>query len=109
MKSRDAVAVAALRSALAAIDNAEAVDPAAAPDPTSGEGPIAKSVAGLGAAEVPRRELSDSEEASIVAAEVVERRAAADEYDRLGRGDDAERLRSEADVLAAALESALDA
>ena len=53
LKARDAVAVSALRSALAAIENAGAVDPGHAPPP--GSGPIAGAVDGLGAAEVERR------------------------------------------------------
>jgi uncharacterized protein YqeY len=104
MKARDTAAVAALRSALAAVDNAEAVDPGAAGlAVSSGEGPVAKSAAGLGAADVPRRELSDDDEAAIVRAEIGERRAAADDYERLGRAEEAARLRAEADVLAAVL------
>ena len=106
MKARDAVAVAVLRSALAAIDNAEAVDDAGAPTTLSGDGPIAKSVSGLGAGEVPRRLLTPEEEATIVASEMAERRAAAAEYDRLGRPDEALRLRAEAAVIAAYVELA---
>lgn len=54
MKARDAVAVSALRSALAAIDNAEAVDAAQAPPPTVVDSDIACSVGGLLAGEVER-------------------------------------------------------
>ena len=85
LKSRDAVAVSALRSALAAIENAGAVEPGHAPPP--GSGPIAGAVDGLGAAEVEQR------------------RAAAREYAELGRPDHADRLHAEADVLAAHLRS----
>jgi uncharacterized protein YqeY len=105
MKARDPAVVAALRSALAAIDNAEAVDPAHAPAVGLGAGPVAKAVAGLGAGEVPRRLLTADEETAVVAAEVAERRAAASQYDQLGRADDARRLRTEADVLAAHLDT----
>jgi uncharacterized protein YqeY len=105
MKARDPTAVAALRSALAAIDNAEAVDPAHTPAVGLGAGPIAKAVTGLGAGEVARRQLTAHEEAAVVAAEVAERRSAAAEYDHLGRADDASRLRAEADVLAAQLDT----
>ncbi len=90
MKARDAAAVSALRSALAAIDNAESVDA-----PSVGKkysGPIAGAVSGLGAAEAPRRELSEDEIEDIVRAEVAERRAAAKEYGSLGRDDDGHRL-----------------
>jgi uncharacterized protein len=54
MKARDQRAVAALRSALAAIDNAEAVEAAGEGHPP-GEGRIAGAVLGVGAAEVARR------------------------------------------------------
>ena len=97
MKRRDGIATPALRSALAAIDNAEAVDPAHAPDVRSG--PIAGAVGGLHAGEVPRLELSDDDIADVVRSEITSRKAAAREYERLGRGDDAERLRGEAAVL----------
>jgi uncharacterized protein YqeY len=100
LKARDAVAVSALRSALAAIENAGAVDPVQAPPP--GSGPIAGAVDGLGAAEVERRPVDVG---AVVAAEVEQRRAAAREYTALGRPDRAERLRAEADVLAAHLRS----
>lgn len=100
LKARDQVAVAALRSALAAIDNAQAV--AAPPAPRSG-GVIAGAVAGLGAGEAPRRDLSPADVAAIVRAEVADRRAAAADYERAGQVDAATRLTAEADVLAALL------
>lgn len=100
LKARDQLAVAALRSALAAIDNAQAV--AAPPAPRSG-GVIAGAVAGLGAGEAPRRDLSPGDIAAIVRAEVADRRAAAAEYERAGQPDAAARLTAEADVLAAHL------
>lgn len=105
MKARDAAAVAALRSALAAIDNAEAVSVTEAP-PTTTEGPIAKAAVGLGAGEGVRRDLDEAQMVAIVAAEVAERRAVAVEYDRSGAAERAARLRAEADVLAAHLGSA---
>jgi uncharacterized protein YqeY len=100
LKSRDAVAVSALRSALAAIENAGAVDTAQAPPPVSG--PIAGAVAGLGASEVERQPVDVR---AVVVAEVEQRRGAAREYDDLGRPDHAARLRAEAEVLAAHLRS----
>jgi uncharacterized protein len=98
MKDRDPAAVAALRSALAAIDNAEAV----APSPLAGlqEGVIPGATAGLGSAEAPRVELTEDEIAAIVRAEVDERRAAAGEYAQAGHTDRAARLTAEADALA---------
>jgi uncharacterized protein len=102
MKARDPAAVAALRSALAAIDNAEAVEVRHAPTSSSG-GVIPGAVAGLGAGEAARRDLSEPEVAAIVRAEVVDRRSAAAEYERAGRPDRAARLTAEADVLDAHL------
>jgi hypothetical protein len=104
LKARDGVAVSALRSALAAIENAGAVDPAQAP-PRADSGSIAGAVAGPGAVEVPRRSLGADELRALVAAEVEHRRTAAREYAELGRPDRAERLRAEADVLAVYLRS----
>src|SRR5215207_9918974 len=79
-KDRDATRVAALRSALSAIDNAGAV-----PTPTSGtatpvdtnldapsSGTIAGGVVGLGAAEVARRELSEEQIRELIQAEIDE-------------------------------------
>jgi uncharacterized protein YqeY len=112
LRDRDMAAASALRSALAAIGNAEAVGVAQAAAPAEGAGGgaragsgsehVAGAAAGLGAAEVARRELSEAELARIVAAEVAERVAAADGYEHAGHADRAERLRREADVLRAA-------
>ncbi|MGE2712704.1 glutamyl-tRNA amidotransferase [Mycolicibacterium litorale] len=95
-KQRDTVRVAALRSALAAVDNAETPDDAHAP---AGNGPIAGSVAGLGAAEVARRTLSDEHIRALITAEVDERVSAADAADAGGFHEHAALLRSEAEVL----------
>jgi hypothetical protein len=102
MKARDAVAVAALRSALAAVGNAEAVAPAGGPAPLT-DGVIAGAVAGVGATEAARRELTDDEVAAIVRAEVDDRRAAAADYEAAGHPDRAARLSAEADALDAHL------
>ena len=102
IKARDLRAAGPLREALAAIDNAGAVAPPDAPARGREPAPVAGSVPGLGAAEAPRRRLTEADLASIVAAEIAERRAAAAEYDRLGRPREAARLRAEADLLAEA-------
>jgi uncharacterized protein len=134
MKARDQAAVAALRSALAAIDNAEAVEvtdpplpappPGQAPTATPNEGPgsgermtrgteaspgagstgVAGAVVGLGAGEVERRRLTTAEMEAIVRREVAERRAAARAYEGVGQSRYAERLRAEADLLGAYLD-----
>lgn len=97
LKARDRVAVSALRSALAAIDNAEAVPAAAGVRATDEH--VAGSVVGVGAAEAARRELTPDDQHTIVATEVAERVDAARGYAQAGREDAAERLRAEADVL----------
>jgi uncharacterized protein len=99
LKARDAVAVAALRSALAAIDNAEAVDAgAAAPRPPSSPH-VAGASAGVGSSDVERRALSEADIREIVREQIEERTNAAEQYDRHGRPEQAERLRREAAVL----------
>lgn len=104
LKARDHIAITALRSALAAIENAEAV-PVDPPSPSvpenevTGNEHIAGSTAGLGAADAERRHLTEADLLSIVEKEVRERSVAAQEYERLGRDDLAERLRAEAEVL----------
>ena len=101
MKARDAAAVSALRTTLAAIANAEAV---AAPDPPpGGSGPIAGARSGVGAGEATRLALTEDQIAGIVRAEIDERRSAADEYRRVGQADEADRLGAEAAVLQAHL------
>jgi uncharacterized protein YqeY len=87
-----------LRSALAAIDNAEAVE---IRDVRAGA--IETSPVGVGAAEVARRELTEADVAAIVRGEVEERRAAAAAYQAAGRGDRAAELAAEADALTAHL------
>jgi uncharacterized protein len=104
MKSRDDVARSAIRSALAAIDNAgalgivEAADPQADWQDGSSEW-ISGGVRGLGTAEVQRRPLSEEQTADIVQCEISNRNRAADEYEQRGRFDEARRLRDESTVL----------
>jgi uncharacterized protein len=98
LRSRDPVAVAAMRSALSAIANAEAV-PSANGSSVVGSEHVAGAVAGLGAAEATRRELTEPDVTAIVAAEISDRRTAAGEYERVGRADQSVRLRREADIL----------
>ena len=105
MKARDPVAVAALRSAIAAIDNAEAADVMLAPPSRTSSGHVVGGVPGLGSAEVRRRDLSDADVRAIVSAEVHERIAAARDLETLGRKDAADRLRREAAVLGPYLHS----
>jgi len=100
INARDAAAVAALRSAMSAVDNAEAVDRSQAPPPTKTVGDVRL---GVGSGEVARRELSEQDVVEILLSEVKEREAAAAEYERLGRAEHAGRLRAEAAALVAFL------
>ncbi len=102
LKARDAGAVSALRSAMGAISNAEAVAPAARPAGT-GSAHFAGTVAGLGAGEVQRHLLTEADAAAIVRQEAAEREAAASQYERGGRAAEAARLREGARALMAAL------
>jgi uncharacterized protein len=115
LKARDLTAAAALRSALGAIGNAEAVPVPAAPPaarpsaPTpadlraaAGSPHIAGAAAGLGAAEAERRRLTPGQVAAIVQAEIDERLAAATQYESAGHAGRAARLRSEAQALTSA-------
>ena len=93
MKARDSTRVAVLRATLAAIANAEAV---------ASDGRVSLT-APAGSTEVARRELSDSDVRLIVERERDDVLGAADERERLGRPDDAEELRAQADALEAYL------
>lgn len=97
MKTKDRDAVTALRSALAAIENAAAPAAQSAND-TGGEHGAGAAI-GVGTSEVQRHELTDTELRAVVEAEISERTVAAEEYDRLGRADHAGRLRAETNVL----------
>lgn len=94
---RDRSVSGALRSALAALENAEAVAPGAAATPGSAH--VAGAV-DFGAREAERRTLTEAEEHAIVAAEVADLRGAADQYDQVGEHDEASAARRAADVLA---------
>jgi uncharacterized protein len=100
MKARDRAATAALRSTLAAIDNAEAVTP---PEGTLRGQAIEEVAIGAGATEAVRRLLTEADVETIVRGELRERESAADDYERAGRLDRAELLRAEARALAAHL------
>jgi|SRR5579864_3225472 len=96
MKRRDSVAMAACRSVLSAIANAEAVAQAPATPPGL---PIAGAITGLGKGDVPRRQMAPGEIASIVQAEIDEREKAAADYGAVGHIDEAEKLHAEARII----------
>jgi uncharacterized protein len=97
-KARDSVRATAVRSALSAIDNAEAPDATHIDAPRSET--IAGGVVGLGAAEVPRLDLSDGQIRALLRGEIDERLAAASHSADGGHPDRAATLLAEARVLA---------
>lgn len=100
MKARDAAAVAALRSALAVLENAGAVPVAGAPaGPRPGSAHIAGAAVGVGATEALRRDLDVVEMLGLLAAERDRLTDAARHAETAGRADVAERCRAEAAVL----------
>ena len=109
LKTRDVVAAFAVRSALGAIGNAEAVP--AGPDGAgvpatpirTGSAYVAKAATGAGTTEA-RRQLSPADLRRIVEAEISERETTAGQYEAAGHADRAERLRREAQILRALLE-----
>ena len=99
IKARDKITVAALRSALAAIENAGAVATPDTPAPPINNGEVAGAAIGVGATEVARRVLSEAHVTEIVRGEIAERHRAAATYEQAGRHDRARVLRDEAAVL----------
>lgn len=88
LQARASDNVRVLRTLIAALDNAEAV-------PTEGYRPRA-----LAGGEVARRELDGPAVEALLAEEVESRVAAAADYGRHGRDDEAARLRAEAAIVA---------
>ena len=84
MKARDMPTVRAIRSALGAIDNVEAVDASVGSESFDSDSSIAGAVAGAGSTEVRRRTLDDDEIAALLQAEIDDRLTAAQEYVRRG-------------------------
>ncbi len=99
MKDRDEPAVAALRTALAAIDNARSVGIGSLP-PNDETTPVAGARSGVGSTDVPRQHLDDADVEAIVRDEIAERETAAIALRRAGEGERADRLQAEARVLA---------
>jgi uncharacterized protein YqeY len=88
MRERQTIVVATLRSLMAAIDNAGAVEQGAPSGPIVGR-----------PADVPRKTLSAQDVRKIVQAEADERSGAIATYERLGKTTDANRLREELTVI----------
>ena len=99
MKAQRRDEMAALRTLIAAIDNAEAVEEAS-PEPRASSEHVVGAVRGVGAADATRRVLTERELERVVENELWERDAQAARLELLGRADEASRLRIEADVIA---------
>lgn len=99
IKARDTAAVSALRTTIAAIENAEAIKVTGAGTLQGGSEHVAGASAGVGSTDVPRRELSEQEVEEIVRDQIAERMEAAAGYRGLGQVSEAERLIREADLL----------
>lgn len=98
MKARNSVAVSALRTTIAAIDNAESVDDTA--QTTLDNTHIAGSTRGLGSAEAVRKVLSPADVRAILRAQIDDRATEAERYETLGQAQAAAKLREEAAVIA---------
>jgi uncharacterized protein len=107
VRDGDRIAVAALRDAIAALDNAEAVEPGAELWAASSEY-VAGGVVGLGAGEVERRMLDPEAQRAIVNYEIEGRLAAATAYEQHGHSSRANDLRESVEVLLAVLDAPTD-
>ena len=88
IKLRNSAAVTAIRTMLAAIDNAEAVDPRDLSTPVYGR-----------TNDVPRKRLTEQDIQDIVQLEAIARRSAIVKYEQLGSHEAADQLRAELDVI----------
>jgi uncharacterized protein len=100
LKARDTEALAALRTVIAAIDNAEAVATTDTQRPVT-SADIAGASSGVGSTEAVRQSLSIGQLHDIVREQITEYAREAERYDALGRPDAAQRLRHRARILAA--------
>jgi hypothetical protein len=102
LKARDPDALAALRTAIAAIDNAEAV-PAPDTGPPAASAHIAGARSGPGSTEAARQQLTVGELHNILRDQITERTREADRYQALGQASAAQRLIRQARTLEAYL------
>ena len=98
LKSRQPETVSVLRTMIAAIDNAEAVQPEAQ-SPRSADGRVAHSSPGVGSTEAPRRELDMSDVHAILRDLLREHETQEKHYRSMRQHEAADRLRRQADVL----------
>lgn len=103
MRDRDRTTVSVLRSAVAAIENAEAV-PAGDGRAGTASADVAGAALGLGATEAERRRLDDATERSVVAAEVQSLVEAEIAYAAAGDSDRARSAAAGAALLRSVLE-----
>lgn len=95
-RARDAVTTSAIRAAVSALENAEAVPVETMPS----AGAVEAAQLGVGAADAPRRVLSEQEEQTLLDAEVADLRAAAGVYAEVGDHARATEATRAAEVLA---------
>ena len=98
MLARDTSAVQAIRAAVAAIDTAEA-------QPTDGRSQTDLLLAASTSSDVARREVSDGDARAIVAAEIDDLLAWADEHLGIGKAESAATLERQAELLREILRS----
>jgi len=98
MKERDRDTASALRTALAAFDNAEAVTVPANGQVGAGAH-VAGASSGVGSTEAERRAITGDQAREILGGLIAEQAGEADRYDTLGQAAAAQRLRAQADVL----------
>lgn len=103
MKAGQREEVSTLRTAIAALDNAESVEAGASTEVSEH---VAGAAAGAGSTEARRRALSIGEVLDILRTQVTERTAEADRYAGYGQHEESLRLRREAAVLRRYLETA---
>lgn len=92
MRAGDRTAVNALRSVIAALDNAEAVPDTETASGSTTSPHVAGAAAGLGAGEQPRRVLTKGDELAVVARETAELRASASTLSAAGQQARADEL-----------------
>lgn len=98
IKSRQPERISVLRTMIAAIDNAEAVQPEPDASPPS-SGVIAHASAGVGSTEAPRRALTMTDVHAVLRKLLCEYQTHQQHYRAIQQPEAAERLRHKADIL----------
>ena len=104
IRAHDPVAMAAIRTALATIENAEAVPESERVEPNAGHEHVAGTSLGVGAAEAPRRDLNEAQAIALVERDIREMEEEAKRLETSDHAARAARLRQEADTLRQVLE-----